>query len=327
MQITGPQIEGTITYPDVILPADVSSSGAGNNISAFGLTLGGNLSVAGNATITGTLTSSGFNPGTLTPTSLSVAGNETVQGSRPRVDVTAYGAKGDGVTDDTAAIQSAITTVCGTYGHNIGGGTIFFPPGVYLVSQPQLPSTAAVFPLPCSGLHFQGGNGTDTSIKGAQFDRPPQTRIMVSPGANPNAAAVFSVISPSIENTFENLTIGGHNQAISVYTSVDNSLRNVCLIVLTSGQTDNTPLKITNSFWFFMDGGCLQAGNMTIPVAMFTGETPIASEAPLAGLIYFTNIQGAGGGMQYIQRVNTVGSGPGNFVFRNVAALARHKFF
>ncbi len=321
VQITGPQIEGTITYPDVILPADVSSSGAGNNISAFGLTLGGNLSVAGNATITGTLTSSGFNPGTLTPTSLSVAGNETVQGSRPRVDVTAYGAKGDGVTDDTAAIQSAITAVCGTYGHNIGGGTIFFPPGVYLVSQPQLPSTAAVFPLPCSGLHFQGGNGTDTSIKGAQFNRPPQTRIMVSPGANPNAAAVFSVISPSIENTFENLTIGGHNQAISVYTSVDNSLRNVCLTAAISGQTDNTPLKITNSFWFFMDGGCLQAGNMTIPVAMFTGETPIASEAPLAGLIYFMNIQGAGGGMQYIQRVNTVGSGPGNFVFRNVAAL------
>ncbi|MGD0305890.1 MAG: hypothetical protein ABSC71_13785, partial [Candidatus Acidiferrales bacterium] len=39
VQITGPQVEGTITYPDVILPADVSSSGAGNNISAFGLTL------------------------------------------------------------------------------------------------------------------------------------------------------------------------------------------------------------------------------------------------------------------------------------------------
>src|SRR5579863_439814 len=95
VQISGPQIPGAITYPDVILPADVSSSGAGNNISAFGLTLGGNLSVAGNATISGTLSSTGFNPGTLTPTTLSVLGNETVTGPRPRVDVTAFGAKGD----------------------------------------------------------------------------------------------------------------------------------------------------------------------------------------------------------------------------------------
>jgi hypothetical protein len=84
IQISGPQITGALNYPDVILPADVSSSGAGNNISAFGLTLGGNLSVAGNATITGTLTSTGFNPGSLTPNTLSVLGNETATGPRPR---------------------------------------------------------------------------------------------------------------------------------------------------------------------------------------------------------------------------------------------------
>jgi hypothetical protein len=160
------------------------------------------------------------------------------------------------------------------------------------VTQPQLPSTAAVFPLPCSGLHFQGGNGTNNAMGGAQFNRAPQTRILVSLGASPNAAAVFSITSPSIENTFENLTIDGHNQALSIFASVDNTLKNVCLAVQTSGQTDNTALKITNSFWFFMDGGCLKTLSMTIPVAMFTGETPIAGENPLVGLVYFTNIQG-----------------------------------
>ena len=42
-------------------------------------------------------------------------------------DVKAYGAKGDGVTDDASAIQSALDAL------NTTGGTIYFPPGVYLI--------------------------------------------------------------------------------------------------------------------------------------------------------------------------------------------------
>ncbi len=51
-----------------------------------------------------------------------------------------------------------------TYGHTLGGGTIFFPPGAYILTQPQVPSTAAIFPIPCSDLHFQGGNGTNLVV-------------------------------------------------------------------------------------------------------------------------------------------------------------------
>lgn len=43
------------------------------------------------------------------------------------LDVTNYGARGDGVTDDTAAIQSAIDAA-------VNGGTIFLPRGVYMVT-------------------------------------------------------------------------------------------------------------------------------------------------------------------------------------------------
>ena len=109
LQISSPQINGTLTYPDVILPADVSSSGAGNDISAFGLTLGGNLSVAGNATVSGTLTTTNFNPGAFTPSTLQVSGNSCFGGPRPYIDVTcpAYGARGDsGAITTTGSIAS-----------------------------------------------------------------------------------------------------------------------------------------------------------------------------------------------------------------------------
>lgn len=44
-------------------------------------------------------------------------------------DVTSYGAKGDGTTDDTASIQSAINAQ-----YIAGGGIVFFPSGTYLVT-------------------------------------------------------------------------------------------------------------------------------------------------------------------------------------------------
>ena len=43
--------------------------------------------------------------------------------------VTAYGAKGDGTTDDRASIQAAIDAAEAN-----GGGTVYFPTGVYIIS-------------------------------------------------------------------------------------------------------------------------------------------------------------------------------------------------
>jgi hypothetical protein len=49
------------------------------------------------------------------------------------VSVLDFGAKGDGVTDDTLAIQSAIDYIKNTFGDR--GGTVFFPHGEYKFSQ------------------------------------------------------------------------------------------------------------------------------------------------------------------------------------------------
>lgn len=51
-----------------------------------------------------------------------------------------YGAKGDGVTDDTAAINLAVSSG-GRCGPDCGSSTVYpavvyFPPGIYLVSTP-----------------------------------------------------------------------------------------------------------------------------------------------------------------------------------------------
>ena len=55
-------------------------------------------------------------------------GNFAVKGPKPWIDVVGYGAVGNGIADDTGAINSAISALPAT------GGIIYFPPGIYLVS-------------------------------------------------------------------------------------------------------------------------------------------------------------------------------------------------
>jgi hypothetical protein len=320
IQITAPQIKGTQTFPDTILPADPSSTGVGNNISAFGLTLGGNLSVAGNANITGTLTTTNFNPGNFTPSSLSVLGNETVTGPRPRIDVTAFGAKGDGVTDDTAAIASAINAACAS---SIGSANVHseldFPPGLYLVSQPQTPSTSPIFEVPCSFLTLKG-LGTSSNL---QFVRSPAVRIIANPGASPNNAPVFDVRFPNVHTSFtmQDMDVQGYNKALWVYNVIETKLENVSLEAQNTTLADNSALELTNLFWFEWHGGeCASAEVPGKYCVLMTGDVSLAGEAPLVGLAEFDNLQGIGGTFHYDQRVNTIGSGPGNFVFREIRA-------
>lgn len=92
-------------------------------------------------TATATLTSGGswvMQIVTFRDAGVAFSGDVGIQGPRPYVDVTAYGAKGDSSTDDTAAIQSAINAACQPAGAN-GGGVVYFPPtigGYYYLTQP-----------------------------------------------------------------------------------------------------------------------------------------------------------------------------------------------
>jgi hypothetical protein len=66
-----------------------------------------------------------------------------------------FGARGDGVTDDTTSIRNAITAAAGK--------TLYFPAGTYIVSGPT--QRGIVFQLPAQGITLQGAGCYSSVIK------------------------------------------------------------------------------------------------------------------------------------------------------------------
>jgi hypothetical protein len=126
IEISGPSIT-TRQIRDVILPNDpsqptsFSSISTSGNISGFTLSLAGNLTVAGSAAVTGTLTVGGA-PVPSTTQANTWTSSQTFKGPSPWRDVMAFGAKCDGITDDTAAFQAAFNAAIAD-----PGGTVYIP--------------------------------------------------------------------------------------------------------------------------------------------------------------------------------------------------------
>jgi len=69
-----------------------------------------------------------------------------------------FGAKGDGISDDTAEIQAAIDAA-----HAAGGGTVYVPAGTYIVSGTSDKSDGAIRLL--SNVTLQGAGMGETTLK------------------------------------------------------------------------------------------------------------------------------------------------------------------
>lgn len=139
-------------------------------------------------------------PGTGTVTNDSVANNAAISSSKLAflangagavsrtvqsklsdwISVKDYGAKGDGVTDDTVGIKAAVA-----YAGAIGGGTVYFPAGTYLVSAP--------IPLTLPNVTLMG-----SSAYNAIVTVPNNATGFV--GYNPNAVFILNANNCSITN-------------------------------------------------------------------------------------------------------------------------------
>src|SRR5262245_9761870 len=89
-----------------------------------------------------------------------------------RIDVTSVGAVGDGVADDTAAIQRAIASL------PPNGGTVFFPGGTYLIGQSQVIINRSQVRLEgAPGARLRGKPGAWQSAKLLKVQGTPEKHI------------------------------------------------------------------------------------------------------------------------------------------------------
>ena len=144
--------------------------------------------------------------------------NNLLAPSNPRLNVKSLGARGDGKTDDTRAIQSAINAAKARH------GTLFFPIGTYLVKSPlNLTGLNAVriVGAQSSGSVAQVGGDATTIVYGGPplpnecpFDFSDSTWIWVSNisfAASSQAACIVLLDSSRSESEdihFENVSIG-----------------------------------------------------------------------------------------------------------------------
>lgn len=311
-----------------------SSGGAGNPASP------GCALQLSNLGITAFATSTGINAVPLgidscgSPTTLNVPYNLSITGYRPYTDVTAYGAKGDGVTHDTAAVQAAIVAACAAQ------GTVFFPSGNYIIDQTQGASTVPdlVPGTGCNGAGHglyilgQGSNGAGGSFV-------PQSRITVSLGASPSLAPLFGVTNSGGTygvgtSRIENMMLSCYNQCFANVSGGNTKLINDTMFMGNATQvncsasgciTDSAPVAFYGSLENYIEGGTYSntstAGCPTAHCPSIVLATDVASHA--SGLIFLKDnilfgqvldegLTSPGAGWGFVAMHNTIFEALGN---------------
>jgi len=212
-------------------------------------------------------------------------------------NVKAYGATGNGTTDDTAAIQAAINAA-----NTAGGGTIYFPAATYLVAGAlTIPYTAGTPPVQVP-LRFTGAL---MDANGASW------------GAAPQHGAILNLTETS--NTVAKIDSRGAGALeIDHLTLEDTGTDSIPFIQVTNTTLRAHDLNFTSS----------QTGTANTQDAIILGGTNVAdlgtanSDAPFQGYgtvirdNFFNRVRHAIVGNTYANGVqitdNTIGQGSGS---------------
>ncbi|WP_335944278.1 putative Ig domain-containing protein [Pseudomonas sp. G166] len=108
-----------------------------------------------------------------------------------------FGAKGDGITDDTAAIQSAIDAAAAA-----GGGQVYMPTGTYIVSAGEEPSDGCL--MLKSNVYLYGDGMGETTVKVADGSDTKITGVIRS--AYGEETHDFGVSNLTIDGNRDNTT-------------------------------------------------------------------------------------------------------------------------
>ena len=204
---------------------------------------------------------------------------------RERVNVKAFGAIGDNVTDDYASIQAAID-----YATSLRyGGSVYFPPGEYKVNSTiELPHGSH------PRMSFIGGhNGT-----GYQNGQLPPA-VWIGGGAITNAP-VFNIVEEG-NYTFQNLMVKGGHQAFKFADCANVRFDNCSVEAMVSGNPDNCAIMLINTFWFWFEHFAATAPSTSLPSVIMRGQA--GSDVTSCGLIDFTACTFWLGGISYQQNV------------------------
>jgi polygalacturonase len=190
---------------------------------------------------------------------------DTVAASASVINVKDYGATGDGTTDDTVAIQSALTAVPST------GGKVYVPAGTYIVSTSLFAKSAT---------HLCGDGIGVTILKRKAATQTNSSTTLTGPilTAGPSVGTAYSNGTPGSKITISDMTLDCDytNQTATQASKGNNAIRLLYVSGLTIQRVEaintlETAIEATFSNNVLIDSNVVSAAGKLAAVADANG--------------------------------------------------------